>query len=212
MSRKFDRPRSWIEGGNDNRTFLSFNLIRQLLIESIRRGNRPKIHAFQAIENVLSIGKKYPINTHANEPFNYECWCKPPNGSLPSSYDNINWTALDQKTCQVSWTSASNYSLAEITNLLRHLDLKADSIQRYITDENVVNFLSELQRHAGGRWLQPTALHTRCVPHVNYTIHGHILAIRRAQRFQERSLLSIKGSITSIVVSRVEISVKIGKS
>ncbi|XP_068974855.1 electroneutral sodium bicarbonate exchanger 1 isoform X10 [Bombus flavifrons] len=58
------------------------------------------IFIYKAIENVLSIGKKYPINTHANEPFNYECWCKPPNGSLPSSYDNINWTALDQKTCQ----------------------------------------------------------------------------------------------------------------
>ncbi|XP_071861337.1 na[+]-driven anion exchanger 1 isoform X9 [Bombus fervidus] len=58
------------------------------------------IFIYKAIENVLSIGKKYPINTHANEPFNYECWCKPPNGSLPSSYDNINWTALDQKICQ----------------------------------------------------------------------------------------------------------------
>ncbi|XP_048261694.1 electroneutral sodium bicarbonate exchanger 1 isoform X11 [Bombus terrestris] len=58
------------------------------------------IFIYKAIENVLSIGKKYPINTHANEPFNYECWCKPPNGSLPSSYDNINWTALDQKACQ----------------------------------------------------------------------------------------------------------------
>ncbi|XP_016922666.2 electroneutral sodium bicarbonate exchanger 1 isoform X2 [Apis cerana] len=58
------------------------------------------IFIYKAIENVLSIGKKYPINTHANDPFDYECWCRPPNGSLPSSYDNVNWTALDQKTCQ----------------------------------------------------------------------------------------------------------------
>ncbi|CAK9805669.1 Sodium-driven chloride bicarbonate exchanger [Anthophora quadrimaculata] len=58
------------------------------------------IFIYKAIENVLSIGKKYPINTHANDPFDYDCWCKPPNGSLPSSYDNVNWTALDQKTCQ----------------------------------------------------------------------------------------------------------------
>ncbi|XP_026669470.1 electrogenic sodium bicarbonate cotransporter 1 isoform X7 [Ceratina calcarata] len=58
------------------------------------------IFIYKAIENVLSIGKKYPINTHANDPFSYECWCRPPNESLPSSYDHINWTALDQKTCQ----------------------------------------------------------------------------------------------------------------
>ncbi|XP_076245519.1 na[+]-driven anion exchanger 1 isoform X9 [Calliopsis andreniformis] len=58
------------------------------------------IFIYKAIENVLSIGKKYPINTHANDQFDYECWCKPPNGTLPSSYDNINWTALDPKSCQ----------------------------------------------------------------------------------------------------------------
>ncbi|XP_076636154.1 na[+]-driven anion exchanger 1 isoform X9 [Colletes latitarsis] len=58
------------------------------------------IFIYKAIENVLSIGKKYPINTHANDQFDYECWCKPPNGSLPSSYDHVNWTALDQKACQ----------------------------------------------------------------------------------------------------------------
>ncbi|OAD61493.1 Sodium bicarbonate cotransporter 3 [Eufriesea mexicana] len=58
------------------------------------------IFIYKAIENVLSIGKKYPINTHANDPYIYECWCNLPNSSLPSSYDNVNWTALDQKTCQ----------------------------------------------------------------------------------------------------------------
>ncbi|KOX70859.1 Sodium bicarbonate cotransporter 3 [Melipona quadrifasciata] len=68
--------------------------------EEREKESTKEIRVFQAIENVLSIGKKYPLNTHANEPFNYECWCKPPNGSLPSSYDNVNWTALDQKTCQ----------------------------------------------------------------------------------------------------------------
>lgn len=31
------------------------------------------IFIYKAIENVLSIGKKYPINTHANDPFDYEC-------------------------------------------------------------------------------------------------------------------------------------------
>ncbi|XP_076659018.1 na[+]-driven anion exchanger 1 isoform X6 [Halictus rubicundus] len=58
------------------------------------------IFIYKAIENVLSIGKKYPINTHANDQFNIDCWCKPPNSSLPSSYDHVNWTALDQKACQ----------------------------------------------------------------------------------------------------------------
>lgn len=65
----------------------------------------------QAIENVLSIGKKYPINTHANDAFDIDCWCKPPNGSLPSSYDSVNWTALDQKACQVNRLEASGHTL-----------------------------------------------------------------------------------------------------
>ncbi|XP_076379683.1 na[+]-driven anion exchanger 1 isoform X1 [Megalopta genalis] len=58
------------------------------------------IFIYKAIENVSSIGKKYPINTYANDQFDFECWCKPPNGTLPSSYENVNWTALDQKACQ----------------------------------------------------------------------------------------------------------------
>lgn len=81
--------------------------------------------------------------------------------------------------------------------ILRPTARLSDSARCCTTDESVVNFLSELQRHADGRWLQPTALHTRCVPHVNYTIHGHILVIHRAQRFQERSLLSVEGMFLS---------------
>lgn len=94
---------------------------------------------FQAIENVLSIGKKYPINTHANDPFDYECWCRPPNGSLPSSYDNVNWTALDQKTCQVNWTSHNVEQLVSRNyKLQRQLDFKTVSelAQCYTTDES----------------------------------------------------------------------------
>lgn len=53
--------------------------------------------------------------------------------------------------------------------------------------------LSELQWYDGGRRLQRTALCTRCVPHVNYSIHGHVLIVSRAQGFQERFIFSIEG-------------------
>lgn len=134
--------RKWWLKSNTSFTSLSFNLIHQLLNTGFREDiyNQVRISIFQAIENVLSIGKKYPINTHANDPFDYECWCRPPNGSLPSSYDNVNWTALDQKTCQVNWTShielllvSRNYKL-----LQRQLDFTtvSDSTQCYTTDES----------------------------------------------------------------------------
>ncbi|XP_071569994.1 sodium-driven chloride bicarbonate exchanger isoform X4 [Temnothorax nylanderi] len=55
------------------------------------------IFIYKAIENVLSIGKKYPLNSGT---LDYECWCKPPNTSLPSSYDNMNWTTLDKTACE----------------------------------------------------------------------------------------------------------------
>ncbi|KAG7201565.1 hypothetical protein KM043_004313 [Ampulex compressa] len=58
------------------------------------------IFIYKAIENVLIIGKKYPVSTHGGESLSYDCWCKPPNGSMPSSYDNMNWTTFDETTCQ----------------------------------------------------------------------------------------------------------------
>jgi len=56
----------------------------------------------QAVENVLSIGKKYPLNTHSNEIAGYNCWCKQPNITLSSSYDYVNWTSLDKTVCEVT--------------------------------------------------------------------------------------------------------------
>ncbi|XP_046607343.1 sodium-driven chloride bicarbonate exchanger [Neodiprion virginianus] len=60
------------------------------------------IFIIKALENVLSIGQKFPINTHPGEIPNYECWCKPPN--LTSSFESssgqyLNWTNLNQKEC-----------------------------------------------------------------------------------------------------------------
>ncbi|XP_046736173.1 sodium bicarbonate cotransporter 3 isoform X4 [Diprion similis] len=60
------------------------------------------IFIIKALENVLSIGQKFPINTHPGEIPNYECWCKPPN--LTSSFSSssgqyLNWTDLNQKEC-----------------------------------------------------------------------------------------------------------------
>lgn len=136
---------------------LSLRSIRQFLIENVWRGCK-QVHIFllQAIENVLSIGKKYPLNTHANDQLDYECWCRPPNGSLPSSYDTINWTALDQKACQVNPARMSNKCLlAEITCcngplILRRIVL--ESLARYHSiHKNGVNFLPGLQWYASGR-------------------------------------------------------------
>ncbi|XP_011640846.1 electroneutral sodium bicarbonate exchanger 1 isoform X14 [Pogonomyrmex barbatus] len=58
------------------------------------------IFIYKAIENVLSIGKKFPLNTYSDETLDYDCWCKPPNISLPSSYDHMNWTTLDKTACE----------------------------------------------------------------------------------------------------------------
>ncbi|XP_067210792.1 electroneutral sodium bicarbonate exchanger 1 isoform X11 [Linepithema humile] len=58
------------------------------------------IFIYKAIENVLSIGKKYPVNTYPNEMLGYNCWCKPPNITLPSSYNNMNWTTLEKEACE----------------------------------------------------------------------------------------------------------------
>ncbi|XP_032689545.1 sodium-driven chloride bicarbonate exchanger isoform X3 [Odontomachus brunneus] len=58
------------------------------------------IFIYKAIENVLSIGKKFPLNTHPSETLGYDCWCNPPNTTLPSSYDNVNWTMLNQTACE----------------------------------------------------------------------------------------------------------------
>ncbi|XP_049870588.1 sodium bicarbonate cotransporter 3 isoform X1 [Pectinophora gossypiella] len=49
------------------------------------------IFIYKAVENVISIGKKYPLN--------YECYC------LPSNYSRVpehfNWTAIDKASCQL---------------------------------------------------------------------------------------------------------------
>ena len=49
----------------------------------------------QAVENVFSIGQKYPIN-----PPDYHCFCAPLNGSSLS--ENINWTSFSREECLVS--------------------------------------------------------------------------------------------------------------
>ncbi|KPI98578.1 Sodium bicarbonate cotransporter 3 [Papilio xuthus] len=52
-----------------------------------------------AVENVISIGKKFPLRTHAAEVLNYECYC------LPSNYSKVpeefNWTTVEKESCQV---------------------------------------------------------------------------------------------------------------
>lgn len=54
------------------------------------------------MENVISIGKKYPLKTHPDEVLNYECYC------LPSNYSRVpeqfNWSLVDKESCQVILT------------------------------------------------------------------------------------------------------------
>lgn len=59
----------------------------------------------QAVENVISIGKNYPLKTRPDEVLNYECYC------LPSNYSRVpedfNWTAADKESCQVNFLKFS---------------------------------------------------------------------------------------------------------
>jgi hypothetical protein len=59
-----------------------------------------KYSFFQAVENVLSIGKQFPINTHGDAVLNYDCFCTHTNGS--SFPENFNWTDLNKEECLVS--------------------------------------------------------------------------------------------------------------
>lgn len=54
-------------------------------------------HVFQAVENVLKIGKKFPIDTHRE--VSLDCFCDPP---LLASAEEFNWTSLDRNNCLVS--------------------------------------------------------------------------------------------------------------
>ncbi|CAK1549654.1 unnamed protein product [Leptosia nina] len=56
------------------------------------------IFIYKAVENVISIGKKFPLKTRPDEILNYECYC------LPSNYSRVpeqfNWTAVDKESCK----------------------------------------------------------------------------------------------------------------
>ena len=54
-----------------------------------------------------------------------------------------------------------------------------------------------MERHIGREWMCHTSLRTRCIPDVNYSIHGYFPVVRGAQGLQKCSLLSLKGKETS---------------
>ncbi|KAJ8686552.1 hypothetical protein QAD02_022346, partial [Eretmocerus hayati] len=64
------------------------------------------IFIYKAIENVLSIGKKFPINTHGNETLSYNCWCVPQDRANDTSrpytysYGNNSWSSLNATACK----------------------------------------------------------------------------------------------------------------
>lgn len=53
------------------------------------------------MENVLSIGKRFPLNTHAGVELDYNCSCVPGNLSLSSP---ASWGDVSVQNCHVSWT------------------------------------------------------------------------------------------------------------
>ncbi|KAK7790973.1 hypothetical protein R5R35_007865 [Gryllus longicercus] len=53
------------------------------------------IFIYKAIENVLHIGKEFPVNTHGIANISYECYCSPPNGTL----NTANWSTLNETSC-----------------------------------------------------------------------------------------------------------------
>ncbi|XP_039280416.1 electroneutral sodium bicarbonate exchanger 1 isoform X4 [Nilaparvata lugens] len=57
------------------------------------------IFIYKAVENVLQIGKKFPINTNR---FNYtsrNCSCRPPTTSLSPDIESVSWKDLDRDSC-----------------------------------------------------------------------------------------------------------------
>ncbi|XP_038210328.1 sodium bicarbonate cotransporter 3 isoform X2 [Zerene cesonia] len=56
------------------------------------------IFIYKAVENVISIGKKYPLKTRPDEILNYECYCLPSNYSRVS--EQFNWTSVDKESCK----------------------------------------------------------------------------------------------------------------
>ncbi|XP_052747215.1 electroneutral sodium bicarbonate exchanger 1 isoform X2 [Bicyclus anynana] len=57
------------------------------------------IFIYKAVENVISIGKKFPLKTRPDEVLNYECYCLPSNYSrMPEQF---NWSTVSKDTCQL---------------------------------------------------------------------------------------------------------------
>ena len=52
----------------------------------------------QAVENVIMIGVKYPINMNPDIPLDYTCSCEPSNITMVDR-ETVNWTSLSIKDC-----------------------------------------------------------------------------------------------------------------
>lgn len=80
------------------------------------------IFIYKAVENVLHIGKDYPLNTAGSK---YDCSCLPP-GDQPLNTDIVHeWAQYDKKTCAVSrfrsfYRTCFEHFLLHSTALERH--------------------------------------------------------------------------------------------
>ncbi|XP_044008720.1 sodium bicarbonate cotransporter 3 isoform X4 [Aphidius gifuensis] len=58
------------------------------------------IFIYKAIENVMSIGAKFPINPPDQNLLSFNCVCTQPYNTYSESYKNVNWSSLNFNECQ----------------------------------------------------------------------------------------------------------------
>ncbi|XP_058824170.1 electrogenic sodium bicarbonate cotransporter 1 isoform X4 [Topomyia yanbarensis] len=69
------------------------------------------IFIYKAVENVLHIGKDYPMNTAGSK---YDCSCLPPDGQALSPEIVHDWSHYDKKTCTLLNGTLSGYDCDKI--------------------------------------------------------------------------------------------------
>ncbi|CAG2053058.1 unnamed protein product [Timema podura] len=76
------------------------NLFPTKNVGTLSKFNLPHAQYFSAVENVLHIGRDFPINTSGSKKPDYNCSCEPVDGI---SYDgSITWSSIGKDECLIS--------------------------------------------------------------------------------------------------------------